>query len=59
MQWDQYYKMGVVGISLSPTEFWGLSINEFWVLYEAKFPKLANKITRDDLLDMMDRHPDL
>ena len=59
MPWDQYYKMGVVGLLLSPSEFWKLTIFEFWALYEAKFPHLSDKITRDDLLDMMDRHPDL
>ena len=58
MQWDQYFKMGCIGLGLSPKDFWALTMQEFWHLYEAKFPHLANKITRDDLLDMMEKHPD-
>jgi hypothetical protein len=58
MNWDQYYKMGVIGLGVSPSQFWDLTINEFWILYEGKFPHLADKITRDDLLDMMEAHPD-
>jgi len=58
MKWDQYFKMGCIGLGLSPDEFWRLTMQEFWHLYEGKFPHLANNITRDDLLDMMERHPD-
>jgi hypothetical protein len=50
--------MGVIGLGLQPEAFYKLTMKEFWALYDFKFGHIPEKITRDDLLAMMEKHPD-
>jgi len=58
MPWKDYFQMATVGLAIQPSEFWKLTIPEFWAMYDLKFAHVPEKITRDDLFDMMDKYPD-
>jgi uncharacterized phage protein (TIGR02216 family) len=58
MPWVEYFNMGVCGLGLRPDDFYKLTLKEFWSLYDFKFGHVQEKITRDDLKDMMKWSPD-
>lgn len=48
-----YFKNSVEHLKWPPSEFWEATPWEFWTSWEARFPEIADKITRDDLKEML------
>lgn len=50
--------MGLGTMELAPSEFWSLTLMEFWSIYNARFKKGPRPMSRNELEELMRKVPD-
>lgn len=47
-----YFGAAVAHLNIQPSEFWGMTLNEFWAVYDAKFGHVIKPMTRREMEKM-------
>lgn len=42
----------MVHLGIQPSEFWNMTLNEFWAVYDAKFGHIVKPMTRREMEKM-------
>ena len=48
IQWGEFYKIAVGHLGIQPSEFWAMTPQEFYLLYETRVPKDPRRTLSDE-----------